>query len=1105
METRGFIHLNVHSHYSRGWGTAGIDELAGAASRMGIKTLALTDTNSLHGAVFFLEAAADAGISPILGSELKAGGRRAIALVKDLEGYGNLCRLVSDCCCREDLDLAYALRDKRRGLVVISDDPHVIKALSREGREDLYLELSPGFNMSGAYALSRKTGVAPVATNRVYMATREDFSLHRILRAVSLNTKLSRLKVGDTCTEQNFLAPATLMEDRFPHAPQALENTILIADMCLKDWDLGRIVFPRFSGMDDETAFKSLLKAVNEGCIGRYGTITPEVRARIDHEMAIIGEKGFAHYFLVVADITKRAGMSCGRGSAAASIAAYALGITQVDPIRHNLFFERFLNPGRMDPPDIDVDFAWDERDTILDYVFAAYGTRRAAMVANHNTFGARSAVREIAKVFGLSEEEIRRVTGKMSYGWRMSEMGEGIFDHPRMRASDFNGPWREIIRAAARLEAHFRNLSTHCGGVVVVPDDIRRYCPVEISAKGLQVLQWDKDSVEDGGLVKIDLLGNRSLAVIRDAISMISENYGRLIDYGSFNPIDDPATVSVFYRGDTMGVFYFESPATRQVLTKVGSGFTFEEYLKKDHFLLNVIVTSIIRPASNRSINEWITRLHGGQWSPPHPLLEPVLKETLGVMVFQEQLSRAAIHLAGFDASEADALRKVVSKKHREKKLRDFHARFAAGASAKGVDPKVVEEVWTMMMGFDGYSFCKPHSASYTMVSYKSAYLRAHYPAEFMAAVISNGGGYYSTLGYISEARRMGLKVFLPDINLSTIPYRGRQKEIRAGFMQIMDISREALEAVIHEREKNGPFLSFRDFLIRIYPGGAAISVVGHEDIRILIKTGCFDSLEGKDARPALIWEALAFFSARDDRGPDLFSGVRDSMTHGGGFSRPPVKKDAHGYGDGTASKHFARELEEAVMFPGFYVGEAGDRPGPERELSKYPKQISYPKETVRDVEKRPRRGPTIGCRDCGALGRRPNPPPYPPAVMLRHECETLGIPISFHPLDRYAERISSIPHVRAKDLKAFKGRFVATVGWQITGKTVHSRDGEPMKFVSFEDKTGIYETVLFPAVHKRFCHLLDASRAYLLKGRVEEDRGAVTLNISCLSWLDG
>jgi error-prone DNA polymerase len=983
-------------------------------------TLALTDTNSLHGAVLFLETARDMGITPLLGSELAAGDRRAVALVRDPGGYADLCELISDCCCRHDIDLSRALRDRRRGLVVISDDPLLIKNLAGDGTEDLYVELSPGFNMAGALSLSRSTGIAPVATNRVYLACREQFPLHRVLRAVTLNTKLSRLNIGDTCTEYNFLASPSRMMDQFPHVPAAVENTVLIAERCFKDWDIGRTVFPRFSGMDDNAAFECLLKAVMDGCIRRYGDITPEVKARIEHEMKIIREKNFAHYFLVVADITGRAGRSCGRGSAAASIVSYALGITHVDPIRHNLFFERFLNPGRMDPPDIDVDFPWDERDRVIDYVFAAYGTKRAAMVANHNTFGARSAIRETARVFGLSDEEIRQVTGKIGYSWRLGDMEGGITQHPRMRDTDFKAPWGEIIHAASRLETHFRHLSTHCGGLVVVPDDIRRYCPVEISAKGLQVLQWDKDSVEDGGLVKIDILGNRSLAVIRDAIVMVEKNFGRLIDYASFNPIDDPATIRVFYDGDTIGVFYFESPATRQTLAKVSSGLTLKEYLGKDHFLLNVIVTSIIRPASNQSIDAWVSRLHGAPWSPPHPLLEPVLKETLGLMVFQEQLSQAAIHLAGFDAGEADTLRKVVSKKHRDKKLKNFYVRFVEGAAAKGVDSSIIEDVWRMMMGFDGYSFCKPHSASYTLVAYKSAWLRAHYPAEFMAAVISNGGGYYSTLGYISEARRMGLSILLPDINESDIKYGGKGKAIRVGLMQLKGLSCDVLDAIVRERSKNGPFSSLEEFLKRLRTGAVSCraSILGLEDVRILIKAGCFDGIEGRGARPSLMWETLRFFSAREDKGTlGLFSGEKEAI------SGPP---------------------------------------------------------------------------------RRPGLPSYSREIMLRHEYETLGLFISIHPLERYIEKIRRTPHVKAKDLKAWKGRNVTAVGWQITGKTVQSREGEPMKFISFEDTTGIYETVLFPAVYHRFCHLLDASRPYILKGRVEEDRGAITLNISRLDFLD-
>jgi error-prone DNA polymerase len=1003
-----FVHLNVHSHYSRGWGIGTIEELCQSAKDQGMDRLALTDTNGLYALVYFIQTASEVGIRPIVGSELTTDEHRAVLLVRNHEGYANLCRIISDRHCHQDFDLIKSLKERREGLIIFSDDSTLLKALKRDSKEDLFVEMSPGYNMANSYAFSRKSDIPPLATNRVYLIREDQFPLHRILRAVALNSKLSRLRCKDTCREHNFLNAAQSMIDQFPHAPLAIRNTLEVAERCLMSWDFDRIIFPGFEHMTDREAYETLYRATIEGCRRRYGTLTPAVKERVEHEMKIIREKNFAHYFLVVADITKRACRSCGRGSAAASIVSYALGITHVDPIQHHLFFERFLNPGRMDPPDIDVDFAWDERDQIIDYVFSRYGNRRAAMVANHNTYGARSAIREVAKVFGLTEAEISRVTSKIGFGWHLKGIWRELADHPKMRGIEFKKPWDEILRAAVQLEDHLNHLSVHCGGLVIVPDEIRRYCPVEISASGVQVLQWEKDSVEDARLVKIDILGNRSLAVIRDALGLVERNYGRRIDYASWNPINDSETMEIFYRGDTFGVFYFESPATRQVLKKVSSGFSFEEYSRLDHFHLNVVVTSIIRPASNRSIRTWVSRLHGQPWDTPHPLLRPVLEETLGVMVFQEQLSQAAMHLAGFDPAEADTLRKVVSKKHREKKLRDFYARFIRGASNRGVSLEVIEDVWQMMMGFDGYSFCKPHSASYTLVAYKSAYLRAHYPAEFMASVISNGGGYYSTFGYLSEARRMGLKILPPDINQSEIKYTGQKEEIRVGLMQVKALSREGRELIIHERFKNGPFTGFEDFLHR---AGRHLHL---QDVRILIKIGCFDSIARGLSRPSLMWQALRFYGGenQEENTPSLFSTP---------LMLSPLKQ-----------------------------------------------------------------------------------PPYPKSLMLRHEVDTVGLLLSLHPLDRYEELLRGLDYVKAKDLHAHVGKRVTTIGWLVTGKTVHTKEGDPMKFVSFEDTTGLYETVFFPKVYNRFCHMLNEMRPYILKGKVEEDFGSITLTVAWIGFLD-
>ncbi|SPD71835.1 DNA polymerase III, alpha subunit (fragment) [uncultured Desulfobacterium sp.] len=617
-----------------------------------------------------------------------------------------------------------------------------------------------------------------------------------------------------------------------------------------------------------------------------------------------------------------------------------------------------------------------------------------------------------MAKVFGLTDREIGRVTDKIGYGWRLRDIWQELSKNPKMRGIEFKRPWDEILSSAARLEDHFRHLSTHCGGLVVVPDEIRRYCPVEISASGLQVLQWEKDSVEEGGLVKIDILGNRTLAVIRDTLDLVEKNYGRRIDYADLNPIDDPETIKIFYNGDTFGVFYFESPATRQVLKKVSHGLDLERYQAMDHFHLNVVVTSIIRPASNKDIRTWVLRLHGRPWDAPHPLLRPVLAETLGVMVFQEQLSQAAIHMAGFGPADAETLRKVVNKKHREKRLRDFYAMFVRGARERSVDEKVIEKVWQMMMGFDGYSFCKPHSASYTLVAYKSAYLKAYYPAEFMASVISNGGGYYSTFGYLSEAKRMGLKVLPPDVNLSEIKYTGKDRSIRIGLMQLKDISREAKEFIVHEREKNGPFVSMKDFLVRTWQH------VRFEDTRILIKAGCLDSISCGAARSGLMWQAVAFFHQKEDkRTPTLFEKTLDSI-------RPDNR--------------------------GAYQGQ------------------------------------------------------YPKSLVLKYEMDTLGFYLSAHPLDLYLNKLRGVDYIRAKDMGIYVGKTIKTIGWLVTGKTVTTRKGEAMKFISFEDQTGIYEAVFFPRVYQQYCHMLNAARPFILKGKVEEDLGAVSITVDAITFAD-
>jgi len=813
--------------------------------------MALTDRNGLYGIPHFIQCAREAGIAPIIGAEAVTDDHRAVLLVRDQTGYGNLCRLLSDLHCREGFDLPSAVARYRDGLCVLTDDAGVLKHLGKVSKEDLFVELSPGHQMHRALALARHAGLPPAATTRALFLDPDDHALHRVLRAIHLNTKLSRLTPSDTAGEKDlFLAPQRIA-DHFPHCPQALENTAMAADRCRSDWVYSGFVFPSFDGMEGDRAYEVLRQKAFEGATGRYGRITPELRERFDRELALIRDKGFAHYFLVVEELARRSERTCGRGSAAASLVAYCLGITHVDPVKHNLFFERFLNEGRVDPPDIDVDFPWDERDEILDFAFARYGSRRAAMVANQVSFRARAAVREVAKVFGVPAADIKAFTRRLSGFGRASRTGERVHNHPLFSGERFDDRWREIITTASKLDGQLRHLSLHCGGLVIVPDEIRRYVPVQVSAKGLPVIQWEKDQAEMAGLVKIDILGNRSLAVIRDAIAAVRGNTGTEIDYAGMNPLEDEATRALIREGRTMGCFYIESPATRQLLARMWGPDPHPRTLEGDLFEHLVMASSIIRPAANNYILRFVARMRGEPWEAPHPLLDSVLAETYGIAVYQEQITQMAMVLAGFSAFEGDQLRKVITKKHQHRKLEDYKKRFFEGASLKNIDTKTTSQCWEQILSFSGYSFCKPHSASYALVSCKSAWLKAHYPAEFLAAVISNQGGFYSPFAYLSEARRMGIRVLPPDINSSLGHYTGSGSEIRIGFMQVQGLSRAGTERLLREREEGGPFRNCRDLLKR-----ARLDL---SDVRLLIRAGCFDAMEGIERRPALQWELLA------------------------------------------------------------------------------------------------------------------------------------------------------------------------------------------------------------------------------------------------------
>ena len=768
------IPLSLRSHYSLMWGTTGLKALCRCAADLGYSRIALTDTDNLYGMWPFIQECRHHGLTPVIGADITDPDTRsrAVCLVKNSEGFSSLTRLITQRHCNPDFSLKKDLPLFSNGLMVLTRDAAFLADWHEHGM-DLAANLAqtPLSARHILCATARKRNLPLVATPDNYFLYPGDTGLHQMLRAIDRNTSLSRLKHSDTALPNAFFPAPAIFEKRFGMLPEALTNSRMIAEKIeFTGPDFGIVMPPLTDEPTGEPADRLLYKKAMAGARKRYGQNLPAaVTQRIDHELAIIRQKGFCQYFLVVQRIVQRASRICGRGSGAASIVAYCLGITNVCPIKHNLYFERFLNPDRKDPPDIDIDFAWDERDAILNWVLDRF-RGHAAMVSSHILFQPRMAVREVARVFGLPENEISRISKRLPWFWKRNEASQSLLDRirkrPEFRFMDFPEPWPRIMQYAQAIVGTPRHISVHPGGMVITPRPIDTYVPVENAPKGVPLIQWEKDGTETAGLVKIDLLGNRSLGVIRDAIEMASAPGGRFDDFQHMDPEDDYDTQINVAQGNTMGCFYIESPATRllQKKSKVGDF---------DHV---VIHSSIIRPAANEFIQEYIKRLHTGIWDPIHPLLADVLEETYGIMVFQEDVSRVAVRMAGFTHAQADGLRKIMSKKDKERALADYYNRFRDGALKNHVTSQDIDRVWDMITSFSGYSFCKPHSASYARVSFQAAYLKTHYPAEFMAAVISNQGGFYSTFAYVSEARRMGVTIRQPDVNTSGIHWKGQK-----------------------------------------------------------------------------------------------------------------------------------------------------------------------------------------------------------------------------------------------------------------------------------------------------------------------------------------
>jgi DNA-directed DNA polymerase III PolC len=975
-----------------------VEELVGRAARMGMKHLALTDRNGLYGAVKFYREAREQGLDPILGAEVddpKEPGRTAVVLAADRDGFQGLCRLVSSRHLKKGFRLGASLLELGAGCRILTDDADLLEELVGGGSgKNVFGEINPVTLKRGEtevrrlVSLARKAKVPLVATGDVYFAVPEGHRLHLVLRAIGENKTLEGLREEETASPVQYLAGEEEMAVRFREFPEALRAAADLAEECRVTLDLGEWKFPEVRMPPGESPFAHLWRLAAAGLEERYDQVTPEAVRRLVRELEVIEAGGFTPYFLLVHDIVRQAGLwglrHVGRGSAANSLVSYCLGITAVDPLAHNLYFERFMNPARKSPPDIDLDFSWKERDRILDYVARRYGRERVAMISTHVTFGPRAAVRETARVLGLSPPEITRITRRIPH-WSAGPLTELRENVPECRDLPLDEePWAGIMAAAGRLLGCPRHLSVHPGGIIVTPGPLDRWVPMEKSSSGQVVTQYDMFGVEDMGLVKIDLLSQRSLGVVEDVLNGLRVR-------GVSPPVDDRKRVTCDDRarnlirsGETMGCFYIESPAMRSLLRKLKTE-TFEEL---------TAASSVIRPgvAESGMMAAYIERHHDPEKIEYiHPVLEKVLGETYGVMIYQEDVIRVAHELAGMSLADADLLRRSMSGKMRSPEaMAGVERGFLESAAKKGVPGAAALEIWRQMKSFAGYAFCKAHSASYAVLSFQTAYLKARYPACFMAAVLSNGGGYYSAGAYVQECRRLGLRVLPPDVNRSSEEYTAEGRGVRVGLMAVKGLTRRGLEAILGTRQEDGPFVSLED-LARRTPLG------GHE-MEGLVRCGacgCFG-----ESRPALLWKVVA-------------AGGREP-------------------------------------------GDLGLTAGPRIDL-----------------------------------------PPLEDYTLLERcvaEADILGFTVSAHPLELFRERIPR-DVVPSSVMDTYVGRRVRMAGWPIAWKRVRTKEGKVMKFLSLEDLTGTFETVLFPEVYHRVAPAASGSGVMLVEGKVQDDFGVCVL----------
>lgn len=869
-----FAHLHVHTEYSLLDGAAGIEKLTARAAECGFKSLAITDHGTMYGVVDFYLAAKKHGIKPIIGCEVytSPGSRfdkdnddryyHLVLLAKNEQGYKNIMALSSlgfidgyyykprvdyellgkysegivalSACLRGEIPSALARGEENRAeriarnLLSIYGEGNFFIEIQNHGLED-ELRVLPKL-----VDFAKRLGIPLVATNDVHYVDKDDAFEQDVLTCIQTGKKIydtDRMKFE---TSEFYLKTADEMSTAFAEYPEAISNTLKIADMCNLELDFDKTFLPKFDGVEGMDNREYLKRLCVDGARKKYGELTEDIINRLKYELETIDSMGYTDYFLIVWDFVKFARdkgiiVGPGRGSAAGSIVSYVLNITQVDPMRFGLIFERFLNPERITMPDIDIDFCYLRRDEVIDYVREKYGALNVANIGTFGTLAARAAIRDVGRVMDVPLPEVDKTAKLIPRAINMT-ISTALKESPQLAEMYSRSEvTKKLIDTAMDLEGFPRNVSTHASGVVIADKNLFNYIPVQTAEKGL-LTQYPMNILEKLGLLKVDFLGLRNLTVINDAVNMIEQTTGEKLDIEQVS-LEDKETYELISRGETDGVFQLESRGMQSFLRKM-KPYKFDDI---------IMAISMYRPGPMDQIPRYLQIRENPQLiSYKHELLRPILEETSGMVVYQEQVMKIVSSLAGYSSGRADLVRRAMAKKKHDVMEKERNV-FVSGCNDKGIETSVAVQIFDELMGFANYAFNKSHAAAYAYIAYRTAYLKCHYPAQFLAALLKN---LMDATGsklprYISDFSKYGVSILPPDINRSMADFSVEDGNIRFPLSSVKGVGVALAENIVAERKLNGRFLSFEDFLRRM-----SAYDISKRNVEAIIKSGAFDSV---------------------------------------------------------------------------------------------------------------------------------------------------------------------------------------------------------------------------------------------------------------------